>query len=305
MSRSDIEADSGWCQARWIKILGRIEHRQPDVGLRFWGPPLWLEVTMTGADSDLWPANSEYAASWDWQSSEPCAEVAHLAENGADDDRLLAVVGRYTIENLILNAIHEIGEWFRFDGRRVFPAHSSCADPSYAREDQGNGGVVLHLEFVQAPLRCGAVTAGPPLDPHRGRCLVSRLAETAAATRFTYLPGTTISYEPAGPVINRWSNGGLTSAWRSIWSNSTLDAVEADGEVVDLVARDVHSALVSYEADRICRAFHIDCRRPWRLAAPEPPLGADPPDSEGSDGELLSVSIDYADSARAFTPRAD
>jgi hypothetical protein len=250
---------------------------------------------MTGADSDLWPANTEHAKSWDWQSGAPCAEVASLAANGADDDRLLAVVGRYTIENLILNAIHEIGEWFRFDGRRVFPAHSACAGTSNDHEDQGNGGVVLQLEFVQTPLRCRTVPGESLPDQHRGSCLVSRLAETAAATMFTYLPGTTISYEPAGPVITRWSDEGTRTAWRAIWSNSTLDVVDGDArDVVDLVAQDVHRALVAYEADRICRAFHIDRRRPWRLAAPELPLGADPPDTGASDAEWLSVSIEYA-----------
>ena len=93
---------------------------------------------------------SEQATAWDWQSSAPCVEVADLANEGADDDRLLAVVGRYTIENLILNAVHEIGEWFRFDGRRLYPAHNSGIAAPSDRDDQGNGAVTLRLEFGQA-----------------------------------------------------------------------------------------------------------------------------------------------------------
>ena len=229
---------------------------------------------MTGPDSDLWPTISEQTTAWDWQSSAPCVEVADLANEGADDDRLLAVVGRYTIENLILNAVHEIGEWFRFDGRRLFPAHNPGVAAPSDRDDQGNGAVTLQLEFGQAARRFGAAPAGPAPDQQRGRHLVRRLAEVAAPSRFTYLPGTTISYEAAGPVIRRWSDGEPTTAWRSTWSRSTLEAVDADGpEMVALVGRDVHRALVSHEADRICRAFHVDASRLWSLAVPEPTLG--------------------------------
>jgi hypothetical protein len=258
---------------------------------------------MTGPDSDLWPTYSEEATAWDWQSSAPCVEVAVLADEGADDNRLLAVVGRYTIENLILNAVHEIGEWLRFDGRRLFPAHSSRIAARSDRDDQGNGAVTLRAEFGQAAHRSGAVPAGPAPDQKRGAHLVSRLAEAAAPSRFTYLPGTTISYEPAGPVIQRWSDGEPTTAWRSTWSRSTLEAVGVDGpEVVALVGRDVHRALVLHEADRICRAFHIDGSRPWSLAVPESALGADPPDTEEHDAEL-SILIDYADTSGTIDGR--
>jgi hypothetical protein len=298
MSRTDADPDPWWVEARWVKILDRIEHRQPDVGLRFWGPPLWLEVTMTGPDSDQWPTISEQATAWDWQSSVPCVEVAGLVHEGADDDRLLAVVGRYTIENLILNAVHEIGEWFRFDGRRCFPAHSSGASAPVDRDDQGNGAVTVRLEFGQAAHRSGAVPVRPTTDRQRVRQLVSRLAEAAAPSRFTYLPGTTLSYEVAGPVIQRWLNGEPTAPWRSTWSSSTLKAVGADGpDVVALVGRDVHSALVSHEADRICRAFHVDGRRPWNVAIPELALGTVPLDTEAHDAELLSILIDYAETS--------
>ena len=289
-----VGTDPSWSQGRWVKILDRIEHRQPDVGLRFWGPTLWLEVTMTGPDSDLWPANTEHAVSWDWQSSAACEEVAGLAAQGADDDHILAVIGRYTIENLILNAVHEIGEWFRFDGRRVFPAHISHAGSPGERDIQGNGTVALQLTFEQTREPHGAHPARPAPGERGGERLVRRLAYEAAASRFTYLPGTTISYEAAGPVIRRWSCGEQPTAWRSDWSSSTMEAVGgAAEEVVALVGRDVHSALVLDEADRICRAFHLDGCRPWRLAIAESALGADPPDSDWPNAHFLSISIDY------------
>jgi hypothetical protein len=306
MSGTDVGLDSGWAQARWVKILDRIEHRQLDVGLRFWGPPLWLEVTMTGPDSDLWPTISERATAWDWQSSAPCIEVAALTNAGADDARLLAVVSRYTIENLILNAVHEVGEWFRFDGQRLFPAHGSSAGALPDRDEQGNGTVTLRLQFGHEAHLARAVSARPAPGEHAGRDLVRRLAEAASASRFTYLPGTTISYETAGPVIRRWSDREPTSAWRSTWSSSTLEAAAADdAEVVALVARDVHRALVSHETDRICRAFHVDGTRPWTFGVPEAALGADPPDTHAHDAELLSISIDYADTSSAIDGRVD
>jgi hypothetical protein len=255
---------------------------------------------MIGPDSDQWPTVNEHATAWDWQSSVPCVEVAGLVDEGADDDRLLAVVGRYTIENLILNAVHEIGEWFRFDGRRSFPAHSSGASAPTDRDDQGNGAVTVRLEFGQAAHRSGGAPARPATDQQRGRQLVKRLAEAAAPSRFTYLPGTTISYEAAGPVIQRRMGGEPTTAWRSTWSSSTLDAVDADGpDVVALVGRDVHRALVWHEADRICRAFHIDGSRPWNVAVPESALGTVPLGTEAHDAELLTILIDYAETSGA------
>jgi hypothetical protein len=287
---AERDIDAGWDQPRWVKILDRIEHRQPDVGLRFWGPPLWLEVTMVGPDSDLWPSVSEQPSAWDWQSNAPCVEAVRLAHEGADDDHLLAVVARYTIENLILNAVHEIGEWFRFDGRRVFPAHRIAAAAPFGCDGQGNGAVTLQLEF-------GGAAPRPAAGHPNRRMSVRRLADAAAPSRFTYLPGTTVSYEAAGPMIQTWANGERTTAGQSTWSSPRLKADPDDPELVVLVAQDVHRALVSHEADRICRALHVDARRPWRLAVPESPRGADPPDTDAHGAELLSISIKYADVA--------
>jgi hypothetical protein len=287
-----LGVDDGWVLDRWVRILDRIEHRQPGVGLRFWGPPLWLEVTMTGPDSDLWPTVSDEITSWDWQSATEC-EVARLADAGLDDDGLLAVVARYTIENLILNAVHEIGEWFRFDGERVFPAHPSTAAVSSDDDDQGNGKVTVRLAFGESrdPLGAGREERhGSPMG---------RLPDEVAASRFTYLPGTQISYEPAGPVIVTPSDTG-SSPWRAGWSSATRAAMSAAApELLAAVARDVHGGLVAYEADRICRAFHVDGTRPWRLIAPEPGGGADRPDREDSDAAPLSLSLDYGDTPGA------
>lgn len=281
------DIDDGWAPARWVEILERIEHRQPGVGLRFWGPPLWLEVTMTGPDSDRWPTVSDEITSWDWQSGTEC-DVARLAAAGADDDELLAVVARYTVENLILNAVHEIGEWFRFDGQRIFPAHPPDAAGCSDDDDQGNGEVTVRLTFgasCNLPATPGAESDGSP---------AGRLADAVAASRFTYLPDTTISYEPAGPVIVTRSN--TRSSWRAVWSNATLEAVNADApELVAMVARDVHGGLVAHEADRICRAFHVDGSRPWRLVATEPSGAADRLAPDHTEAAPLSLSIGYGD----------
>jgi hypothetical protein len=81
-------------------------------------------------------------------------------------------------------------------------------------------------------------------------------------------------------------------------------AVAAGPDVAELVGRDVHSALVLHEADRICRALHVDGSRVWTLAVPELALGADPPDTEPQDVPLLSIRIDYADTSGAIDRRA-
>ena len=292
---SDPSADLDWDPARWVEILDRIEHRRSDIGLRFWGPPLWLEVTMVGPDSDLWPAIADAPRSWDWQSSAPCLEVASLADDGADDDCLLAVVGRYTIENLILNAVHEIGEWLRFDGCRIVPAHSSLAAARPDGEDQGNGAVTVRLAFGPAT-RGSAPVAASSANRRRGHRLLRRLADSGMLAGFTYLPDTSISCEVEGPVIRRWVRGEPPTTWRSAWSSSTFDAIGSSGSALaDLVGRDVHRALVLHEADRICRAFHVDGRRPWTLDACEVAPGADPPDAAAHDLARLSILIDHAD----------
>lgn len=50
------------------------------------------------------------------ESAPTCVGAERLFDDGADDDQLVMAVGRYTIENLILDAVHQIGDWFRFDG---------------------------------------------------------------------------------------------------------------------------------------------------------------------------------------------
>lgn len=286
------DTSENWSQGRWISILDRIEHRQPEVGLRFWGPPLWLEVTMSGPDSALWFANSSATQEWNWQSDTPCSEAATLADEGADDDQLLAVVSRYAVENLILNSVHEIGEWFRFDGERVFPAHPTGHASIAEADDQGNGSIQLQVTFPR-----DADVSDEPLDPLTvDERMAQRLLEIAAGQRFTYFPDFNISFEACGPVVRTGQIGGSRTVWRSSWSRSTVEAGSADMDaLVVLVARDVHRSLVFFEADRICRAFHVDGRRPWRLSVPKPPLGPEPADLEAAGTEWLALSIVYLD----------
>jgi len=272
-----------WDDARWVRILDRIEHRQGDVGLRFWGPPLWLEVTMDGPDSDR-PSAAGDDQPWNWQSAEPCHEVMRLAAHGATDDTLLAVAARYTIENLVLNAVHEIGEWFRVDGRRPFPAHLSSEIPGTDRDRQGNGDVVTVLAFGPGgPV--APVTDGRHMPP----------SSVLARTRFSARPGTTVTFDGLGPVVRSDARPHEPSTVsRSAWSGATLDMVDASAQdLLLLVTRDVHTALVHHEADRICRAFHVDGRQVWRL---------DRASSAAHEGvrtaraiERLAVSVTYHD----------
>lgn len=294
---SDAESrDADWPLARWGRILDRIELRQAGLGLKFWGPPLWLEVTMTGPDSDRWPANPERDDSWNWLSTETCFEAERLFDQGADDDQLVVAVGRYTVENLILNAVHEIGEWLRFDGRRVFPAHLFSQGSPPSADGQGNGSVQLKVTFRPPARPTPAFRSHRPVDDVSAQGQLRLLTELAGPSRFTYLPGTAVHYHAAGPVIRLHSNGGPATGWRSIWSTGTLDALRnhADAEtLIGAVQRDVHGAVVAWETDRICRAFYIDRRRPWGLAAPEPPLGAEPAADDEKVDDILSLTITY------------
>ncbi|MHB1927929.1 MAG: hypothetical protein ACYDEN_05230 [Acidimicrobiales bacterium] len=302
---------------RWVRVLDRMEHRRADVGLRFWAPPLWLEVTMTGPDSDRWPLAGGPDQEWNWQSSEPCLEATELAEAGAGDERLLAVVSRYAVENLILNAVHEIGEWFRLDGRRVFPAHPGRVQPDddhpvYDDVD-GNGPVRTEVGFPATSLPGAALPE--PSVAQAG--VAARVAATVAASRFSYLPGTSISYGALGPVVT--GPDGPAAAWHGVWSPDVLQAgptAVAAGpadhpigaaagpadhpigagpadHLTGAVASDVHRALVHYEADRVCRAFHVDGHRVWFVASDRPPLRAadDPADSAL---EPLTITITHA-----------
>ena len=291
---------SDWPQARWARILDRVELRQADIGLKFWGPPLWLEVTMTGPDSDRWPAIPERSESWNWQSIGICFEAETLFDQGANDDQLVVAVGRYTVENLILNAIHEIGEWLRFDGRRVFPAHPSAQNPPAIDDTQGNGSVQLAVTFTpSAPPTPPAVRAEQPVDEMSAQRQLRRLTELAGPpSRFTYLPATAIHYHAAGPTIRLHSEDGPATGWRSIWSSATIDAVHNDADEETLIAavqRDVHGALVAWEADRICQAFYIDDRRPWRVSVAGMPFGNERTDGDGEVDEMVSFTVAYLD----------
>jgi hypothetical protein len=285
---------AAWSDSHWAAVLDRIEHRQANIGLKFWGPPLWLEVTMSGPDSEQWSiadTPGQEFRSWDWQSIAPCREAAELDEAGAGDDRLLEAASQYTIENLILNAVHEIGEWLRFDGRRVFPAHLPTPDAASAVDavdtgDQGNGAVRLTVDF--RPNRSHLPAIPPAANEAITDRASSRITEAAAAWRFTYLPGTRISYNPLGPEITDIPPGAPTPmVWRSAWSASTLSAVDGPtDQLASAVARDVHRMLVRYETDQICRAFHVDGRQPWQLEANDDVRPS-------TDAESLAISITY------------
>jgi hypothetical protein len=95
-----------------------------------------------------------------------------------------------------------------------------------------------------------------------------------------------------------------SARWRSKWSPATIEAATAetdDHTLLAAVQRDVHGALVAWEADGICRASHIDQRRRWRLAATGVPPEAQPPDGDGEVDEIVSLSIIYSDLRSGIT----
>jgi hypothetical protein len=266
------ETVESWDQARWARVLDRIEFRDPEVGLRFSGPPLWLEVTMRGPDSATAASGAHGAeAAWDWQSDTTLPPLPP----GADDDTLLAAAGRYTLHNLVLNAAHEVGEWLRLDGRRVFPPHGgpvqATGSPWERAGDgaQGNGSVVV--EVVDAPpLRLD--------QPPEGADAVFCVPAEAAAGRWTYLRDTSIRYTSTGVVLDdrrparasvaptstlAWSPEARSEADCSDVPHSGVTGPSDAGRAV--LVREVHRAVLHAETAWIVDALHIDGRRPYRL----------------------------------------
>jgi hypothetical protein len=275
VTEAEVEAahpttSASWDQQRWVGILDRIEYRHLGIGLRFWGPPLSIEVTMSGPDSTSWStaaAGGLAERSWNWHSSVPCPHVAQLIAGGADDDTLLDVVSRYTLENLILNSLHEIGEWLRFDARRLFPAHGAWDARAGVKDPtQGNGVVHLEVEFDRG--QAARTSRGPAPSLLELVQLRARAMAEVPPWRFSYLPTLTISYGASGPTLaDSVDRRADPVAWEWPWSASTIWL--ADAPAADLTAavqRDVHLMLATYEADRICRAFFVDGRQPWCLA---------------------------------------
>jgi hypothetical protein len=200
------------------------------------------------------------------------------------------------VENLILNAAHEIGEWLRFDARRVFASHSAV--PGVADGPQGNGIVDISVHFDAGSVLSvvdGSNWDGSDWDGSGGdgagetarggaaerRAVSARAAEVAAAWRWAFMPEMAISYGPQGPIITEAGR----DLWEWRWSASTIDALEApEAEFVAEVQRDVHQALVWLEADRVCEAFHVDGSRPWHVERG---------DDATSAGGALGLSIGY------------
>ena len=261
---------------------------------------------MTGPDSDLWPRTDGPDREWNWQSSESCLVATELGAVGATDEQMLAAVSRYAVENLILNAVHEIGEWFRLDGSRIFPSHP---DPT-RRDDRrmvdddidGNGEVHLELGFPQDWTSSMPAVSGAP---EAWASITERVATIVAASRFSYLPGTFVSYGTGGPVVTGADGPG--AAWHGAWSSEVVQgagkAVAADlvDRLVSAVATDVHCALVHYEADRVCRAFHVDGLPVWAVASGR---AADRSADDRADPRLQPMTISIAHAGRsARAPR--
>ena len=301
----DSQIDGSWDQRRWARILDRMDFRQAGIGLRFWGPPLWLEVTMTGPDSDSWwaaAAGDVRDQSWNWHSNTSCCEAMRLASTGAGDDVPLSAISRYTLENLVLNAAHEIGGWFPFDGRRLFVAHRSRAQPPRAAGEviddrtQENGIVRIDVNFD--PDSSDLVSAGPVHVPDDIASVGTpeRAAELAAGWRFSYTPGKTVLLATAGPGIadTTGNSGAPRSVWGTTWSIASYQTLDAPPDkFVAAVQRDVHRALIRYETAVICDNFYVDGRRPWYLN-PEPgPKTAITSTEDRANRDPVTVSIAY------------
>jgi hypothetical protein len=293
---AEVDSASSWDEARWLRILDRIEHRDTEVGLRFWGPPLWLEVTMTGPDSASWAVAAATALpqqSWDWQSGTVGEEAMRLVEGDADDVALLAAASRYTFENLVLNATHETGEWLRLDGRRLYPPHGGSpqafGSPWQAAGDgrQGNGQVVVQVQF-DAPAKARVPAEGMACP------VANRAAEVIASWRFTFLPGTSIAYGDMGPHLVD-ERPGAPDSYQGTWSAATRRALNGPSDAFSATLQeDVHRMVIRAEVERICHAFHVDGRQAWYLESETSPTPRRSHDDFGSTGKQVTVQVTYS-----------
>ena len=110
---------------------------------------------------------------------------------------------------------------------------------------------------------------GVPIpDDSRRKRLVARLDDVGSASSCTCLPGTSISYLPAGIVITRPSGvGGLGAEWISPWSQPLLSIAEGPmPDLLEALGREIHRDVVSEEVDRICGSLYIDGGQAWSVA---------------------------------------
>ncbi|MEU2514741.1 hypothetical protein [Streptomyces syringium] len=214
------------------------------------------------------PSGPVLAMHWfeHWADDELIAACAP----GAPDDVILALAvaqAHYALATLL---IHEVGEWFTYRGRQVFPPHRP--DPYLPLDEDGgpdgNGAVVLWLTYGPAAApgpaagRPGAAPApvpvsrpvsapGPGAGESRPCCPVPPPVPRRAVRRrvdpadVATLPGQLLTLSPYGPAVTAPDSAALTSGTWSPPQDHHQD--DEDVEAVERELRDIHHALVMSE----------------------------------------------------------
>ncbi|MEV4505487.1 hypothetical protein [Streptomyces klenkii] len=194
-------------------------------------------------------------------------ELIATCARGATDAEVWALAvaqAHYALATLL---VHEVGEWFTYRGRQVFPPHRP--DPYLPLDEDngpdGNGAVVLWLIYgpaaapgpaagrpgaAPAPVPVprsvsapdpGAGGSGPccPVPPPVPRRAVRRRVDPADVGT---LPGRSLRLSPYGPAVSAPHSDALTfGTW------SPPQDHRQDEEAVERELRDIHHAMVMSE----------------------------------------------------------
>ncbi|WP_414170972.1 hypothetical protein ACMATS_38320 (plasmid) [Streptoverticillium reticulum] len=159
---------------RLAALLSRITYGHRGVRLHWTGPDTDAEcftprVHFTAPDVND-PGGPAIELRWfeHWADDQLVTACAH----GARDEEILALAvaqAHYALATLL---VHEVGEWFTYHGRQVFPPHRR--DPHLPLDEDngpdGNGPVVLWLTYSTTPTARAEDTGptaghGPLTDP--------------------------------------------------------------------------------------------------------------------------------------------
>ncbi|MFF4188470.1 hypothetical protein ACFYZ9_35255 [Streptomyces sp. NPDC001691] len=176
---------------------------------------------------------------------------------GASDEEVLALAvaqAHYAIGTL---AVHEVGEWFTYRGKQVFPPHRS--DPGFPADEEngpdGNGAVVLWLAYDRQNSTTptpGAAAAAPAggWEPY--------------LTDIGTLPGQRLDADDSGITVDGPDDAPAT---RFSWADATAAFSLGPEDDRSRTLHAVHQSIVSSELSVIARHLLV---RGQPVLAPAP-----------------------------------
>ncbi|MEU5423494.1 hypothetical protein [Streptomyces sp. NPDC020667] len=202
---------------------------------------------------------------------------------GASDGEVLALAvaqAHYALGTLL---VHEVGEWFTYRGRQVFPPHRP--DPCFPLDEDngpdGNGPVVLWLTYPTTPTARAADTGptaghGPRTDPAPvpGQEAAPPLCPTAGSgagpadrvdpAAFGARPGHVLTLAPHGITVTASDDTTVSGVW------SPRDRQGPQQETLERALHDIHGVMVLSELCGLAAHLSLDG---VPALAPEPGCG--------------------------------